>query len=125
MLARAYIPACTGYTTLADPSAAGLRPPPSRSRRRASPSRTGSASSLATPVVSGDSLRGTSAVGAPARSFALADVAKVEVQKSNAAKTAGLVVGVILLGGLVAGAVALASYQAPTCSLEGMDASTW
>ena len=115
----AYIPACTGYATLADPSAALTASPKPIEKARVT-LKNGERFELATPVVYGDSLRGVPP-GGPARSIALADVAKVEVQKGDAAKTAGLVVGVLLLGGLVAGAIALASYQAPTCSLEGAD----
>ena len=116
---RPISPPAPGYTTLADPSA-GLAASPKPIEKARITLKNGKRFELAIPVVSGDSLRGTPA-GGPARSFALADVAKVEVQKSDAAKTAGLVVGVVLLGGLVAGAIALASYQAPTCTLDGGD----
>jgi len=115
----AYIPACTGYTTIADPSTA-LQPSPKPIEKARITLINGEQFEMATPVVSGDSLRGIPP-GGPARSIALADVAKVEVQKADAAKTAGLVAGVLLLGGLIAGAVALSSYSSSSCSLDGVD----
>jgi len=117
----AYIPACTGYTTLADPSA-GLAASPKPVKQARVTLKSGERFELAMPVVSGDSLRGVPP-GGPARSIALVDVAKVEVQKTDAAKTAGLVAGVILLGGVIAGAVAMSNWSSSSCSLEGADYS--
>jgi len=115
----AYIPACTGYTTLANPSEA-LAASPNQPKQVRVTLKTGERFELAAPVVSGDSLRGIPP-GGPARSVALADVAKVEVQKTDGAKTAGLVAGVLLVGGLIAGAVALSSYSSSSCSFESID----
>jgi hypothetical protein len=116
ILLAAYIPACTGYTTLADPAASLSASPKPIGQVRIT-LKNGKRFELAAPLVAGDSLRGTPA-GGPPMSFALADVAKVEAQKTDAARTAGLVVGVVLLGGVIAGAIALAS-QPTTCSWDG------
>jgi hypothetical protein len=121
ILLAAYLPACTGYQVMADPST-GLQASPKPVKEARVTLRTGERFELMSPRVDGDSLRGVPA-GGPARSVALADVATVEVRKGSTGKTLALVLGVTAVVGLVALVIAAATYEAPTCTLDGVDAS--
>lgn len=82
---------CLSYQVMADP-AASLQASPSPVGRARITMRSGEQFKLHSPRVVGDSLRGSSS-GVDTVSVLMADVAVVEVQKTNALQTAGVVVG--------------------------------
>jgi len=90
----ACIPACTSYQVVADPAAA-LQPSTKPVESVRVTLKSGKRFDLYSPRVDGDSLRGMFVGGAP-QAYAMASVAKVEVEKSSSLGTAKL--GFVLIG---------------------------
>lgn len=107
LLATATLPACTAYRTMSDPAAALAAPKPARDARLTL--RSGERFELEFPRVEGDSLSGF-LFGGELRKVALADVARVEVQKVSAGRTAGLVLGLAVVGTAAAGAASVGEF---------------
>jgi hypothetical protein len=124
LLLAAYIPACTGYQTLAGPPVA-LEAAPIAGKEVRVTLRDGRRLEFKSPQVLGDSLRGAP-VGGPPMSVALADIRQVEVKKVSAGKTVALVAGVLVIGGLVAAAIVAASDPlGGSCTIEGDPGYSW
>lgn len=109
ILLLAYVPACTSYQVLADPSTALLAPAQPIEEARIT-LRTGERFELNSPRVYGDSLKGFQNE-ASAKSVAMGDMAKVEIRKPSTGKTVGLVLGIAVAAGLVAGGIAMANMD--------------
>jgi hypothetical protein len=119
MLLAAYMPACTSYHVLADPAAAIAASPKPIDRARVT-LLNGQRFEMRKVQVDGDSLRGTG-YGVGVNGIALADIKKVEVAKPSAGKTVALVLGIGAVAGLVAGAIAMASWGSESCTVEGVE----
>jgi hypothetical protein len=100
-------PACTTYRLLADP-ATELQEAPKPVNAARVTIRTGERLELDAPLVTGDSLRGFLLDGSM-RSLALTDVTAVEVRRVSAGKTAGAVLGMVALSGIIAGGAKVAN----------------
>lgn len=107
LLATATLPACTAYPTIPDPVSTLQAPKPVKDARVTL--RSGERLELDFPRVEGDSLSGF-LFGGELRIVALADVARVEVQKMSAGRTAGLVLGLAVVGTAAAGAVKVGEF---------------
>jgi hypothetical protein len=123
ILLLAYVPACTSYQVMTDPSTGLLAPVKPVEEVRIT-LRTGERFELNSPLVYGDSLKGFQIEGS-ARSVAMGDMTEVEVRKPSAGKTVGLVLGIAVAAGLVAGGIAMANYEPWSLSFEGLDAAGW
>ena len=76
----------------------------------------GSRFELESPVISGDSLQGLVKTEAyRQRAVLLADIARVEIRKGDALKTAGLVVGLVMLFAGITATAACASSDDLVC----------
>lgn len=117
ILLLAYLPACTSYQVIADPST-GLQASPKPIEEARITLRTGERFELNAPGVYGDSLRGIPHQGS-AKIVAMGDVSKMEVRRPSTGKTVGLVLGIVVVGGLIAGGIALASMDTFSMDLSG------
>lgn len=93
-LLAAYLPACTSYQVIADPSV-GLQASPKTVKEARVMFDSGRRFEVMSPRVNGDSLQGYTKDGAPV-SVAMTTVQEVEVRKRSGAKTVLLVVGVLV-----------------------------
>lgn len=114
ILLAAYLPACTSYQAMTAP-ATELQAPPKPIRAARITLSSGERFELRTPLVYGDSIRGFNLKG-QAENVAMADVTKVEVKKVSASKTVGLVLGTVVVGGIIAGAVYFANCDSQPSS---------
>ena len=109
ILLAAYLSACTSYQVMANP-ASGLQAPPKPIKEARVTLRNGTVLELNSPKVDGDSVRGTLDGGAP-KSVALADMASLEVKRTDAVGTVIFGLGVVVLAGAVVVGIFLLTFD--------------